>query len=384
MEAPAGPHDLRERFGRQILLPEIGEEGQRRLCAARVLVVGLGGLGSPLALYLAASGVGTLGLVDSDAVESSNLHRQILFGASDVGSPKLDAAAQRLRAAYPDLRLELYPMRIGAADASEIVWRYDVVADGSDNFPTRFAISDACALTGRPYVYGSVLRFEGQVSVFDPPRGPCYRCLFREPPPPGAVPSCAEAGVLGVLPGIVGSLQALEVVKLLAGCGEPLRGRLLLLEGLELRLREVRIAPDPACPLCGENPSIREPVHYDSLGCTEELEMWGWIGRPVSLVSVEELQARLEAGEDIQILDVREPWEAERASIPGARLVPLGELKQREGELDRRAHYVVHCHVDGRARKAARMLAQAGFERVEVLEGGIVAWQQEKARRSRF
>ncbi len=359
-----------------MVLPEVGLEGQLRLAKSRVLVVGLGGLGSPVALYLAAAGVGTLGLVENDSVQSSNLHRQILFGAPDLGLPKLEQGAARLEAAYPGVRLEPHSLRLRAQDALELVSGYDVVVDGSDNFPTRFAVADACALLGKPYVYGSVLRFEGQVSVFSRGQGPCFRCLFREPPPPGAVPSCTEAGVLGLLPGVIGCLQALQVLLLLLGVGEPLMGRLLLVDGLSGRFREMRVPQDPSCPLCGPHPWIEKPVTYEGYCEREDAGMWSLFGDRGPVISPEELAARLESGVAVQILDVREPWEAELRSIPGSKLIPLGQLRERLGELDQQAPYVVHCHVDGRAHRAAKLLRKEGFSHVEVLQGGIVAWEQ--------
>jgi adenylyltransferase/sulfurtransferase len=365
-----------ERYLRQILLPEVGVEGQRRLAEARVLLVGLGGLGSPLALYLAAAGVGTLGLVEDDCVQSSNLHRQVLFGAPDLGLSKLEQASARLEAAYPGLSLERHPYRIQAENALELVSRYDLVADGSDNFPTRFAVADACALLKKPYVFGSVLRFEGQVGVFLPDRGPCFRCLFREPPPPGAVPSCAEAGVLGVLPGVIGALQALQVLMLLLGVGEPLVGRLLVVDGLRNRFHEVQVPRDPKCPLCGPAATIHKPVSYESICKEVDPAMWHLFGPSYVYIGVKELWDRLQSGVPLEILDVREPWEAELRRIPGSRLIPLGQLKDRLEELNRKTSYVVHCHVDGRARQAAKLLLREGFSQVEVLEGGIVAWEK--------
>lgn len=358
------------RYRRHLILPEVGVEGQRKLLHSRVLLVGVGGLGCPLAQYLAAAGVGTLGLVDFDRVDLSNLQRQVLYTTADVGRPKVEVAAERIRAMNPDVRVETHALRLDSSNARKVLEPYDVIVDGTDNFPTRYLTNDACVLLGRPNVHGSIFRFEGQTTVFDASRGPCYRCLFPEPPPPGAVPSCAEGGVLGVLPGIIATLQAIETIKLLLGVGEPLIGRLLQFNALDLRFTEFRLARDPACPVCGENPTVTELIDYD-----------GFCGLPAAEGEVEEvtpeaLARRLRAGEELLLLDVREPEEFERARIEGARLVPLGQLEARLGELEpwRKRPVVVTCHHGPRAVRACRLLREHGFEDVRNLAGGIEAW----------
>jgi sulfur-carrier protein adenylyltransferase/sulfurtransferase len=360
-----------QRYARHLILPEVGVEGQRRLKAARVLVVGAGGLGSPAALYLAAAGVGVLGLVDCDLVEFSNLQRQILHATSSVGSSKVASAAQRLRDVNPGVELVLHETRLTSANALAVLRDYDVVLDGSDNFPTRYLINDACALLGKPDVYGSIFRFDGQASVFWAARGPCYRCLYREPPPPELVPSCAEGGVLGVLPGIVGSLQALEALKLVLGVGETLVGRLLLVDALKLRFRELALEKDPECPLCGEHPSIHELVDYEAfcgVGAAAEPE-------PLAIeVEPRALDAELRSGTGPILVDVREPFEWEICRIPGSLLMPLGELPQRFSELDPRAAVVTVCHTGMRSLDAARFLRSRGIARVRSLRGGVAGW----------
>lgn len=362
------PQEL-ERYSRHLLLPEVGLEGQERLRASRVLVVGAGGLGSPVALYLAAAGVGHLGLVDFDRVDATNLQRQIIHGTKDVGRPKLDSARERIADVNPFVHVETHPTRLTSANAMELLAGYDVIVDGTDNFPTRYLVNDACVLLGKPNVYGSVFRFDGQVSVFDAARGPCYRCLYPEPPPPGAVPSCAEGGVLGILPGIIGTLQSNETVKLLLGIGEPLLGRLLLLDALEMRFREVRFAKDPECPVCSSAPTIRKLIDYEAFcGVPRQTE-----------ATVPEITATELAGSRnrVLLLDVREPFEADIARIPGARLIPLGELRNRLNEIERDADIVVHCRSGQRSAKAVRWLQEAGYPRVRNLRGGILAWATE-------
>ncbi len=349
-------------------------EGQRRLRAARVLVVGAGGLGSPAALYLAAAGVGILGLVDSDRVELSNLQRQVLHGTAAVGTSKLASAADRLRDMNPGVELALHEARLTSANALEILRDYDVVLDGSDNFPTRYLINDACALLGKPDVYGSIFRFDGQASVFWAARGPCYRCLYREPPPPELVPSCAEGGVLGVLPGIVGSLQALEAIKLILGTGETLVGRLLLIDALRLRFRELALEKDPACPLCGAQPTIRELIDYEAFcGVGPAAE------RVEASLEVEPraLDAELRAGQRLVLVDVREPFEWEICRIPGSILVPLGELPRRFPDLDPGARVVTVCHTGVRSLDAARFLRSRGIADARSLKGGVAAWAEQ-------
>ncbi len=361
-----------ERYRRHLNLPEFGVDGQRRLLEGSVLLIGAGGLGCPLALYLAAAGVGRIGLVDPDVVEVSNLQRQVLYGTADVGRPKVEVARERLRAMNPDVEVVTVRETLTTANALERMRGWDVVVDGTDNFPTRYLTNDACALLGIPNVYGAILRFEGQVSTFDARRGPCYRCLFPEPPPPGAVPSCAEGGVLGVLPGLVATLQATEAIKLLAGVGEPLLGRFLHYDALGLRFTEFRFQKDPACPMCGEHPTIRELVDYE-----------GFCGVPaltaavaVPEVSAAEVKTRLDRGEAFLLLDVRERGEREQACIAGSTWVPLDELEPRLPGLAewKERPVVVHCHHGGRSARAAARLREVGFTEVSNLSGGIEAW----------
>jgi sulfur-carrier protein adenylyltransferase/sulfurtransferase len=358
------------RYSRHLLLPEVGMAGQRKLKSARVLTIGAGGLGSPLSLYLAAAGVGTIGIVDFDVVDLTNLQRQIVHGTSTLGRPKLESAAARLQDVNPNVSVERHETRLTAANALEIIRDYDIVVDGSDNFPTRYLVNDACVLLNKPNVYGSIFRFEGQASVFYAAEGPCYRCLYSEPPPPGLVPSCAEGGVLGVLPGIVGSIQALETIKWIIGAGDSLVGRLLLFDALKLRFRELQLRKDPACPICGPNPSIRELIDYEAFcGIGAEPAYEG------PEISAEDLRREmLDKGPTLILIDVREPHEWEIAHIEGARLIPLGELPERLGELDGHAEIVTHCHHGARSMKALALLKGAGFNRVRSLAGGIDAW----------
>ena len=362
-----------ERYKRHLLLDEVGAEGQRRLLDARVLIIGAGGLGSPSALYLAAAGVGTLGLVDFDRVDASNLQRQILYATGDVGRPKVEVAAERLRALNPDVRVVAHAERLEAANARERIRAYDVVLDGTDTFPSRYLTNDVCVWERKPLVYGSIMRFEGQVSVFDATRGPCYRCLFPEPPPPELAPNCAAAGVLGVLPGVVGMLQATEVLKLLLGRGEPLIGRLLAYDALALEFREFKLARDPECAVCGPKPRITEPIDYEAF-CASAAGAQA--GPKIPEITAHELATRLARPDAPLLIDVREPWEHDTARIPGARLVPAGALDATLGELEawRSKPIVIHCHHGGRSRKACELLRARGFERVENLAGGIDAW----------
>jgi adenylyltransferase/sulfurtransferase len=363
--------DQYERYRRHLTLPELGVEGQRALLDARVVIVGAGGLGCPAAQYLAAAGVGTIGLVEYDRVDASNLQRQVLYGTADVGRPKLEVARERISAMNPDVKVELHPVQLGSRNALEILAPYAVVIDGTDNFPTRYLTNDACVLLGKPNVHGSIFRFDGQASVFDARRGPCYRCLYPEPPPPGAVPSCAEGGVLGVLPGLVAMIQAAEAIKIVSGIGEPLYGRLLQIDALRMEFSEFRIHKDPHCPVCGEHPTLTELIDYE-----------GFCGMPahdaprLREISAAQVHALRERGEDFLLLDVREPGEYQTARIEGARLIPLGQLEARIGELaDWRARrVVVHCHHGGRSAKACELLRARGFERLENLVGGIEAW----------
>ncbi len=363
------------RYSRHLVLPEVGVEGQRRLKAARVLVVGAGGLGSPSALYLAAAGVGVLGIVDADQVEFSNLQRQILHSTEAVGTSKVVSAAERIRAVNPGVEVVRHEVRLSSENALQILADYDVILDGSDNFPTRYLLNDACALLGKPDVYGSIYRFDGQASVFWAARGPCYRCLYRDPPPPELVPSCAEGGVLGVLPGIVGSVQALEAIKLILGAGEPLIGRLLLFEALSMRFRELALEKDPDCPLCGTRPSIRELVDYEAfcgVGAGAAVAPDGGVLE----VEPRALKAELEAGRKLVLIDVREPFEWEICHIAGSRLVPLGELPRRFEELEPAAPVVTICHTGVRSLDAARFLRSRGIADVRSLSGGVAAWAE--------
>jgi molybdopterin/thiamine biosynthesis adenylyltransferase/rhodanese-related sulfurtransferase len=362
------PDELK-RYSRHMILGEIGEDGQRRLKQAGVLLVGAGGLGAPAALYLAAAGVGRLGLVDDDAVDVTNLQRQVIFGTSDAGRPKPAAARDRLRDLNPGIAVVTHETRLTGDNAMEVISGYDIVVDGSDNFAAKYLINDACILMGKPDVYGSVLRFEGQAAVFGAAGGPCYRCLYPEPPPPGAVLSCADAGVLGVLPGIVGSIQAAETIKLIVGCGETLAGRLLLLDSLSMTFREVEVPKNPDCPVCGENPTITELVDYE--------EFCG-AGGPAAAADVPELtpaelKARMDAGEKIVLLDVREPYERRICDIGGL-LLPMARVPSMVGDLDPKADVVVYCRVGIRSAYVVRYLLDRGFTRVWNLRGGIHAW----------
>ncbi len=366
------------RYSRHLLLPGVSLEGQKRLKGASVLVVGAGALGAPVGLYLAAAGVGRLGVVDFDSVELSNLQRQILFSTADVGRPKVEAARERLQGLNPQIELVVHPEKLTSHNALELLARYDVVVDGSDNFPTRYLVNDVCVLLGKPNVHGSIYQFAGQVSVFLPGEGPCYRCLFPEPPPPELVPSCAEGGVLGVVPGIIGSLQALEALKLLLGVGEPLVGRLLLLDALGLTFRELKLRRDPHCAVCGPTPTITAPVDYEAfcqLGAsTPGLQLEG-----VGAISAAELRKRQQAGQQFHILDVREPHEQELAPFPGAFAIPLDELPAHLHQLDSAKVWTILCQRSQRARQAALLLRQAGFTRLQVLTGGVDAWLDEEA-----
>ena len=364
------------RYSRHLILPEIGISGQRSLRRARVLLVGAGGLGSPAALYLAAAGVGTLGLVDFDTVDLSNLQRQVLHGTSDVGRSKLDSARDRLRDINPHVHVEGFPVRLSADNAREIAEGFDVIVDGTDNFATRYLVNDLCVLLGVPNVYGSIFRFDGQASVFATIDGPCYRCLYREPPPAGLVPACAEGGVLGVLPGLVGTIQATEAIKLITGAGTPLIGRLLLLDALHWRQRTVRVRRDPDCPACGTR-SIRDladAVQFCAAPTREDVDA---VFDVVQEIEPAALAGRLAAGETLEIIDVREPHEWEIARIDGARLIPLATLESRIGELSPDREIVVHCKLGGRSAQAVRRLRAAGFKRVVNLAGGIQRWSEE-------
>ena len=363
--------DELQRYSRHLIMPEVTSEGQSRLKAARVLCIGAGGLGSPAALYLAAAGVGTLGIVDFDDVDLSNLQRQILHGTKDIGRSKLESARDRLRDINPEIEIELHECRFSSENASQLVTQYHLVVDGSDNFPTRYLSNDVCVFGRKPNVYGSVFRFEGQTTVFAPHLGgPCYRCLFPEPPPPDSVPNCAQAGVLGVLPGIIGMLQAIETIKLIVGIGEPLVGRLLHFDALKVKFRELNLRRDPECPVCGENPTIFSPIDYEQFcGARDEAA--------IPTMSGHELKRKMDAHEPFELIDVREAFEYEIARIDGAKLIPLGEIAERADELPRERPIVVHCHSGQRSAQAVRLLQQRGFDKVYNLEGGIDAWSDQ-------
>ena len=360
-----------ERYRRHLSLPEFGLEGQQRLLASSVLLIGAGGLGCPLAQYLAAAGVGRIGLVDFDVVDLSNLQRQVLYGTADVGRPKVDVARERILAQNPDVEVETFRERLTSENALERFRDFDVIIDGTDNFPTRYLSNDACVLLGKPTVYGAILRFEGQASTFDARRGPCYRCLFPEPPPPGSVPSCAEGGVLGVLPGIIALIQATEAVKLLTGVGEPLIGRFLHYDALAMRFEEFRFQKDPDCPVCGTHPTVTKLIDYEGFCGVHAVEEKG-----VREISASELAALRARGEDFLLLDVRQPEEWRRARIEGAKLVPLGELEARLAELSdwKERRVIAHCHHGGRSARACELLAATGFSDLTNLVGGIDAW----------
>jgi len=373
---PSLSSDEMARYSRHLILPEVGQEGQQKLKAAKVLCVGTGGLGSPLAFYLAAAGIGTLGLVDFDVVDASNLQRQIIHSTKDVGRPKLDSAAEKLQALNPFLNIVKHETMLTSKNALEIIRQYDVVADGTDNFPTRYLVNDACVLTGKPNAYGSIFRFEGQASVFATQDGPCYRCLYPEPPPPGLVPSCAEGGVLGILPGLVGVIQATEVIKLILGKGEPLIGRLLLVNSLDMRFRELKLRKNPDCPVCGSHPTVTELIDYQQFCGIVPEQKAPTMQNGIPQMSVKELKQRLDQGDKPFILDVREPWEYQVANI-GGHLIPLNDLPKRVSELNPDQEIVVQCKSGGRSQRAAEFLARNGFEKIHNLAGGILAWSSE-------
>lgn len=361
------------RYSRHLIIPEVGMEGQKKLKAGKVLMIGAGGLGSPVGMYLAAAGVGRIGIVDFDVVDQTNLQRQIMHSTKDVGRAKLDSARETLLGINPNITIETYETRLTSENALQLFADYDVIVDGTDNFPTRYLVNDACVLLGKPNVYGSILRFDGQVSVFDAKRGPCYRCLYPAPPPPGLVPSCAEGGVLGVLPGIIGTLQALEVIKLLLGEGDPLIGRLVLFDALKFKFRELRLRKNPDCPICGNEPIMNSLIDYEQFCGIPRQEIVRSKIDEKNEITVGQLKARLDRGEGIFILDVREPREYEIVNI-GAPLIPLSELPKRYNELDPSREIVVHCKMGGRSAKAAEFLRQKGFRDVKNLVGGIDEW----------
>ncbi len=359
------------RYSRHLIMPEVAMDGQRKLKAAKVLCIGVGGLGSPLALYLTAAGVGTLGIVDYDVVDYTNLQRQIIHSTNDVGRKKLDSASDKLKALNPFLNLRAFDMKLTSANALDLFREFDIVADGTDNFPTRYLVNDACVLTGKPNVYGSIFRFEGQASVFATEEGPCYRCLYPEPPPPGLVPSCAEGGVLGIMPGLVGVIQATETIKLILGQGDSLAGRLLLIDALGLKFRELKLRKNPDCPVCGTHRTITQLIDYDQFcGIRGQEEP---AGNDIPAMSVEELKKKLDAKADVFILDVREPHEYQICNLRGY-LIPVGDIPKRASELDSSREIVAYCKMGGRSAKAVNFLRRAGFTKVYNLTGGINAW----------
>jgi sulfur-carrier protein adenylyltransferase/sulfurtransferase len=371
-----GTDDL-SRYSRHLILPEVGIEGQRRIKAARVLCVGTGGLGSPLAFYLAAAGIGTLGLVDFDVVDASNLQRQIIHSTKDIGRKKLDSAEEKLTALNPAVKIVKHDIMLSSANALQIMKDYDIVADGTDNFPTRYLVNDACVLLGKPNVYGSIFRFEGQASVFATEAGPCYRCLYPEPPPPGLVPSCAEGGVLGILPGLVGVIQATEVIKLILGKGDSLVGRLLLVDALNMRFRELKLRKNPECPVCGTNPTVTALIDYEHFcGIVPETPQEKNVKNGIPQLTVKELKARRDAGEDFFLLDVREPYEYQIAQIGGT-LIPQNDVPNRLVEIPRDREIIVHCRSGARSQKIAELLKQSGYKDVVNVAGGILAWADE-------
>ncbi len=363
------------RYSRHLIMPEVGMEGQLKLKGAKVLLIGTGGLGAPLGLYLTAAGVGHIGLVDFDVVDFTNLQRQVTFGTSDVGKAKTEAAKARLSNQNPDVEITTYETKLTSENALELFKNYDVIADGTDNFPTRYLVNDACILLGKPNVYGSIFRFEGQVTVFGMPDGPCYRCLYPEPPPPGLVPSCAEGGVLGVLPGIIGSLQAMETIKLILGRGDSLVGRLLLFDALAVKFRELKLRKNSNCPMCGTHRKIHELIDYNEF-CGIRGEEEPELDLHVPEITPHELKERLDRGDELYILDVREPHEYQICNLKG-HLIPLGELPRRVHELDSSHEIVAHCRSGKRSAEAVDFLRKAGFRKVLNLRGGILSWSTE-------
>jgi adenylyltransferase/sulfurtransferase len=372
---PELTNDEVKRYSRHLIMPEVGVDGQRKLKASKVLCIGAGGLGSPVAMYLAAAGVGTLGIVDFDVVDFSNLHRQILHGTSDVGRSKLASAKDKLTAINPEVKIVLHEVALSSQNALELFAPYDVIVDGTDNFPTRYLVNDACVLLGKPNAYGSIFRFEGQASVFATKDGPCYRCLYPEPPPPGLVPSCAEGGVLGVLPGMVGMIQATEAIKLILGVGEPLIGRFLIYDALRMRFRELKLRKDPDCPVCGTHPTVTALIDYEQFcGIPAAVPESTTVADHATEITAVELKRRLDRGDALKIVDVREPNEYQINRIGGSVLIPLGDVPKRYNELDPEDEIVVQCKMGGRSAKAADFLRSVGFKRVLNLKGGILEW----------
>jgi len=376
-EAPAALPELTKddykRYSRHLILPEVGVVGQQKLKAAKILCIGAGGLGSPVALYLAAAGVGTIGIVDFDVVDFSNLQRQILHGTPDVGRPKLDSAKDKLLAINPNINVVTHNAALSSANAMEIFAPYDIVVDGTDNFPTRYLVNDACVLLGKPNAYGSIFRFEGQASVFATKDGPCYRCLYPEPPPPGLVPSCAEGGVLGVLPGVVGCIQATETIKLIIGAGEPLIGRFLIFDALRMKFRELKLRKDPDCPVCGTHPTVTKLIDYEQF-CGVPSAMETPMSGSTTEITAVDLKKRLDRGDKLTIVDVREPHEYQINKISGSLLIPLGDIPKRYVELDPNDELITQCKVGARSAKAADFLRSKGYTKVLNLKGGIVDW----------
>jgi sulfur-carrier protein adenylyltransferase/sulfurtransferase len=366
------------RYSRHLIMPEVTLDGQKRIKAASILCIGTGGLGSPIALYLAAAGVGRLGLVDYDVVDFSNLQRQILHGTDDVGRKKLNSAKDKIKAINPNVQVDLHDMLFRSENAMQVVRDYDIVIDGTDNFPTRYLSNDVCVLAKKPNIYGSIFRFDGQCTVFAPHLGgPCYRCMFPEPPPPGMVPSCAEGGVLGVLPGIIGVMQAIEAIKLIIGIGDSLVGRLVSFDALKLRFREFKIRRDPNCPICGDHPTIHELIDYDQFCGIPQADAEAAREMEVPKITAVDLKDRMDRHERFVLVDVREPFEYEISRIPGSRLIPLGELPARLSELDSADDIVLQCKSGSRSAKALRILQEAGFRKLTNLEGGITAWAED-------
>ena len=363
------------RYSRHLIMPEVGMEGQLKLKNAKVLCIGTGGLGAPLGLYLAAAGVGRIGIVDFDVVDNTNLQRQVLFSTADVGKPKVAAAAARLRGLNPDIQIDVHETSLSSENALDLFKDYDIIVDGTDNFPTRYLVNDACVLLGKPNVYGSIFRFDGQITIFGYPGGPCYRCLYPEPPPPGLVPSCAEGGVLGVLPGIVGTIQCAETLKLILGKGDPLVGRLLLFDALGMKFRELKLRKNPECPVCGEHPTVTKLIDYVEF-CGIRGEEAPSTVTNIPEITPTELKVRLDRGDDLYILDVREPHEYQICNL-GGHLIPLGELSRRAAELDSSKEIVAHCRSGKRSATAVEFLRSAGFKKIWNLKGGILAWSDE-------
>ncbi len=366
------------RYSRHLIMPEVGVEGQEKLKKASILLIGCGGLGSPLGMYLSAAGVGRLGLVDFDLVDFTNLQRQVAFGTSDVGRPKVEATQERINSINPNVTVETHRVKLSSENALEIFKKYDLIIDGTDNFPTRYLVNDACVFLKKPNIYGSIFRFEGQATVFWAEKGPCYRCLYPEPPPPGMVPSCAEGGVLGILPGLIGLIQATEAIKLILGKGEALIGRLLLFNALDMKFREVKLQKDPECPVCGKNPTIKSLIDYEQfcgIALGQEEATVSTNGIPE--ITARELKTLMDKKEKFVLVDVREPHEYQIGKIPGSKLIPLGEIAQRANELDTADNIIVHCKSGGRSVKAVQTLQKMGFKRLRNLKGGILAWSED-------